>query len=163
MIKDCPEYTEALVFTAESADMAKVIDAIKAIRVRRAEMGVVPSRKAKVFIETKYADAFSGSASFFEKMASASAVEIVGAYDDDTAVRIITDSATIHSPLADMVDFEAERKRLENELKTVESEIKRAEGKLANEGFIARAPQAVVDGERAKLEKYKEKKESNNG
>jgi len=160
MIKDYPEYTESLVFTAESADMTKVIDAIKAIRVRRAEMGVVPSRKAKVYIETKYADAFAGSASFFEKLASASAVEIVDAYDDDTAVRIITDSATIHIPLADMVDFEAERKRLDGELKTVESEIKRAEGKLANEGFIARAPQAVVDGEKAKLEKYKEKKES---
>ena len=59
-----------------------------------------------------------------------------------------------------MVDFEAERKRLEAELKTTESEIARAEGKLANEGFISRAAAAVVDGERAKLEKYKEQKES---
>ena len=160
MIKDYPEYTESLVFTAESADMAKVIDAIKAIRVRRSEMGVVPSRKAHVSIETKYPEAFAGSAAFFEKLASASAVSIVDSYADDTAVRIITDAAVIYIPLADMVDFEAERKRLEGELKTVEAEIKRAEGKLSNEGFISRAPAAVVDGERAKLEKYKEKLES---
>ena len=102
----------------------------------------------------------AGASAFFEKMASASSVSVVDAFEDDTAVRIITDSATIHIPLADMVDFEAERKRLEAELKTTESEIARAEGKLSNEGFIARAPAAVVDGERAKLEKYKEKRES---
>ena len=58
------------------------------------------------------------------------------------------------------MDFEAERKRLEGELKTVEAEIARANGKLNNEGFIARAPAAVVEGERAKLQKYNEKKES---
>ena len=139
--------------------MEKVLDAIRAVRVRRSEMGVVPSRKAKIYIETKYPAAFSSSAAFFEKLASASSVEIVDSFDDDTAVRIITDSATIHIPLADMVDFEAERKRLEGELAAVESEIKRAEGKLSNESFVSRAPAAVVDGERAKLEKYKEKLE----
>ena len=139
--------------------MEKVIDAIKAIRTRRAEMGVVPSRKAKLFIETKYPEAFANSASFFEKLASASEVELVDAYDDDTAVRVITDAATVHIPLGDLVDFEAERKRLEGELKNVENEIKRAEGKLNNEGFTSRAPAAVVDAERAKLEKYKEKRE----
>ena len=160
MIKDYPEYNESLVFTTECENLEKVIGAISAIRVRRAEMGVVPSRKAKVFIETKYKDEFEGSDAFFEKLASASAVAVVDSFDDDTAVKIITDAATIHIPLADMVDFEAERKRLEGELTNVEAEIKRAEGKLSNESFVSRAPAAVVDGERAKLEKYKEKKES---
>ncbi len=159
MVKDYPVYNEALVFAADEASMEKVIDAIKAIRTRRAEMGVVPSRKAKLFIETKYPEAFANSASFFEKLASASEVALVDAYDDDTAVRVITDAATIHIPLGDLVDFEAERKRLEGELKNVESEIKRAEGKLNNEGFTSRAPAAVVEAERAKLEKYKEKRE----
>jgi valyl-tRNA synthetase len=159
MIKDYPVYNEALVFAADEANMEKVIDAIKAIRTRRAEMGVVPSRKAKLFIETKYPEAFAGSASFFEKLASASGMELVDAYDDDTAVRVITSAATVHIPLGDLVDFEAERKRLEGELKNVEAEIKRAEGKLNNEGFISRAPAAVVDAERAKLEMYKEKRE----
>ena len=159
MVKDYPVYNEALVFAADEANMEKVIDAIKAIRTRRAEMGVVPSRKAKLFIETKYPEAFAGSASFFEKLASASGMELVEAYDDDTAVRVITSAATVHIPLGDLVDFEAERKRLEGELKNVEAEIKRAEGKLNNEGFISRAPAAVVDAERAKLEMYKEKRE----
>ena len=159
MIGAYPEYREDLVFADAASDMEKVLDAIRAVRVRRSEMGVVPSRKAKIYIETKYPAAFSSSAAFFEKLASASSVELVDAFEDDTAVRIVTDSATIHIPLADMVDFEAERKRLEGELAAVESEIKRAEGKLSNESFVSRAPAAVVDGERAKLEKYKEKLE----
>ncbi|MBO5257632.1 MAG: valine--tRNA ligase, partial [Clostridia bacterium] len=119
MVKDYPVYNEALVFAADEANMEKVIDAIKAIRARRAEMGVVPSRKAKLFIETKYPEAFANSASFFEKLASASGMELVDAYDDDTAVRVITSAATVHIPLGDLVDFEAERKRLEGELKNV--------------------------------------------
>ena len=159
MVKDYPVYNADLVFASDEANMEKVIDAIKAIRARRAEMGVVPSRKAKLFIETKYPEAFANSASFFEKLASAAEVALVEAYDDDTAVRVITDAATVHIPLGDLVDFEAERKRLEGELKNVENEIKRAEGKLNNEGFTSRAPAAVVDAERAKLEKYKEKRE----
>ena len=159
MVKDYPVYNEDLVFAADEANMEKVIDAIGAIRARRAEMGVVPSRKAKLFIETKYSEAFANSASFFEKLASASEVELVESYDDDTAVRVITDAATVHIPLGDLVDFEAERKRLEGELKNVENEIKRAEGKLSNEGFTSRAPAAVVEAERTKLEKYREKRE----
>ncbi len=130
MVKDYPVYNADLVFAADEANMEKVIDAIKAIRTRRAEMGVVPSRKAKLFIETKYPEAFANSASFFEKLASAAEVALVDAYDDDTAVRVITDAATVHLPLGDLVDFEAELNRLENELKTFENEIKRAEGKL---------------------------------
>ena len=160
MVKDYPEAIAAFSFPTEEAAMEKVIDAIKAIRVRRNEMGVLPSRKAKVYIETKYPEAFAGSTAFFERLASASAVELVSEFHDDTAVRIITDSATVHIPLADMIDFEAEKKRLAAELENVEGEIKRSEGKLSNEGFVSRAPAAVVEGERAKLDKYKEKKES---
>ena len=158
MVKTFPEAEAALRFPAESADLQKVIDAIRAIRVRRNEMGVVPSRKAKVYIETKYPAAFEGSSSFFERLASASAVELVNAYHDEGAVRIVTDSATIHIPLADMIDFEAEKKRLGAELENVEKEISRAEGKLANESFVSRAPEKVVAAEREKLEKQKEKK-----
>ncbi|MBQ7923610.1 MAG: valine--tRNA ligase [Clostridia bacterium] len=158
MVKDFPEYNESLVFTDAAAGMEKVIDAIRAIRARRAEMGVVPSRKAKVYIQTKYTDTFASAGAYFERLASAASVELVDSYADDTAVQIITDAAAIYIPLADMIDFAAELKRLEGEMKTVESEIARAQAKLANEGFIARAPQQVVDGEKAKLEKYLEKK-----
>lgn len=144
---------------AEAADMEKVIDAVKAIRARRAEMNVPPSRKAKVFIVTDDNKAFGEYCHpFFKKLAGASEVSLVDSYGDDGAVRIITDSAAVYIPLADMVDFEAERKRLENELRTAEGEIKRCEGKLSNQGFVAKAPAAVVDAEKEKLEKYKRQK-----
>ena len=96
-----------------------------------------------------------GSHPFFARLASASSVTVTDTYADDTAVRIVTDSATIYIPLADMVDFAAERKRLEGEMAKIAGEIKRCEGKLSNEGFTAKAPAAVVAAEEAKLEKYK--------
>ena len=157
MIKSFPEIDAIPVF-AEAEGFEKVIDAIRAIRARRAEMGVVPSRKASVFITTKYADIFAECTLYFERLASAASVTLVDSYADDTAVQIITDAAAIYIPLADMIDFAAELARLEGELKQVESEIARVNGKLANESFVARAPKAVVDGEKAKLEKYLEKK-----
>jgi len=157
MIKSFPEL-DAIPTFEESEGFEKVIDAIRAIRARRAEMGVVPSRKASVYITTKYADIFAECTPYFERLASAASVTLVDSYADDTAVQIITDAAAIYIPLADMIDFAAELARLEGELKQVESEITRANAKLANESFVARAPKQVVDGEKAKLEKYLEKK-----
>ena len=156
MISEFPKYSEALSFADDKAEMEKIIALIKAIRARRTEMGVAPSRKAKLFLVTKFENTFKGATEFFKKLASASEVEIVGEFTDSTAVQIITDSATAYIPLADMIDFEAERKRLEGELAKNDGEIKRLEGKLSNEGFVAKAPAAVVEGEKAKLEKYKE-------
>ena len=157
MIKSFPE-VDAIPAFAEAEGFEKVIDAIRAIRARRAEMGVVPSRKASVYITTRYADIFAECTPYFERLASAASVTLVDSYADDTAVQIITDAAAIYIPLADMIDFAAELARLEGELKQVEGEIARVNGKLANESFVARAPKQVVDGERAKLEKYLEKK-----
>ncbi len=160
MVSDYPEYDAALCFESESADMEKVISAIKAIRVRRAEMNVAPSRKTKIFIVTKYPEAFKKEVHpFFERLAAASEVELVDCYEDDGAVRIITDSASVYIPMADMVDFEAERARLTEELKKVDGEISRAESKLSNENFTSRAPAAVVGAEREKLANYKAKRE----
>jgi len=156
MISAFPKFDEALCFADEEAEMEKVIALIKAIRARRTEMGVAPSRKAKLYLVTKFTDTFGNATEFFKKLASASEVEVVDSYDDPTAVQIITDSAVAYIPLADMIDFEAERKRLNAELAKNEGEIKRLEGKLSNEGFVAKAPAAVVEGEKAKLEKYKE-------
>ena len=158
MVKDFPEYEAAFVFPAESDSISKVTDAIRAIRTRRNEMNVPPSRKAKVYIETKCPEAFASAGAFFERLASASSIELVTEFHDDTAVRIITDAATVHIPLADIIDFEAEKKRLTAELQNVEGEIARAEGKLANESFVARAPEKVVNAEREKLAKNQEKR-----
>ena len=124
-------------------------------------MNVAPSRKAKVYIATKYTDSFNEStAVFFTRLASASEVEIAESFEGvisaDDAVQIVTDSATILLPLSDIIDTEKEIARLEGEQKKLSGEIERLEKKLSNEGFVAKAPAAVVDGERAKLAKYKE-------
>ena len=161
MIARYPAANDALVFTADAEKMNRVISAIKAIRARRNEMNVAPSRKAKVYIATKYADSFNEStAVFFTRLASASEVEIAESFEGvisaDDAVQIVTDSATIFLPLSDIIDTEKEIARLEGEQKKLAGEIERLEKKLSNEGFVAKAPAAVVEGERAKLEKYKE-------
>ncbi len=161
MISEYPKFDESLVFTAYSESMTRVITAIKAIRARRNEMNVVPSRRAKVYIATKYKDAFNdGTKVFFERLASASEVEIADSFEGvisaDDAVQIITDSATIFLPLSDIIDTEKEIARLESERKKLVGEIARLEGKLSNEGFVAKAPAAVVEGEKAKLAKYRE-------
>ena len=164
MISAYPAFDDSLCFEAEAEAMSKVIAAIKAIRARRNEMNIVPSRKAKVYIVSKYLDAFNAStAVFFGRLASASEVEITdrpetleGVVSSDNAIQIITDSATIFLPLSDLVDTEKEIARLEGEQKKLNGEIERLEKKLSNEGFVAKAPAAVVDAERAKLTKYRE-------
>ncbi|MBQ8331535.1 MAG: valine--tRNA ligase [Clostridia bacterium] len=161
MIAAYPKFDATLVFEADAEKMNRVITAIKAIRARRNEMNVPPSRKAKVYIGTRYTDAFNEStAVFFTRLASASEVEIDESFEAvlsaDDVVRIVTDSATILLPLSDIVDTEKEIARLEAEQKKLTGEIERLEKKLSNEGFVAKAPATVVEGERAKLAKYKE-------
>lgn len=162
MISDYPKCDASLEFEADSAEMTKVIDAIKAIRARRSEMNVAPSKKAKIYIATKHTDAFNAQTEvFFMRLASASEVIVAPEFDTqtvsaDNAVQIITDSATIYLPLSDIIDFEKERARLVNEKKRLIGEIERIEKKLSNEGFTAKAPAAVVEGERQKMSKYRE-------
>jgi valyl-tRNA synthetase len=159
MIAEFPEYKPELTFDAECDRMNRVIDAIRAVRARRNEMNVPPSKKAKCFIVTKYTDAFGESAHpFLMKLASVSEVALVEEAPEnaDSFVRIVTDSASLYLPLADVIDFEKEIARLEGDKKKVLGEIERLEKKLSNAGFVAKAPAAVVEGEKAKLAKYKE-------
>lgn len=162
MIASYPKADAALDFPQESLEMTRVIAAIKAIRLRRNEMNVAPSRKAKVYVETKYPESFGENTfAFFTRLASASGVEVAETFKPETisadnAVQIITDSATIYLPMSDLVDTEKERARLCGEEAKLAGEIERLEKKLANEGFVAKAPAAVVEGERAKLARYRE-------
>ncbi len=157
MISEWPKYNKDLSFEGDEQAMQLVMDAITAIRNRRAEMNVPPSKKAKVLIVTKKADVFSKGAAFFEKLASASSVEVmeekVGI--DANAVNIVVPEAEIFLPLDELVDREKELERLNAEKKRLEGEIKRVEGKLGNPGFVNKAPQKVVDEEKAKGEQYK--------
>ena len=161
MISKYPTCDVALRFPEATEQMNRIIAAIKAIRARRNEMNVPPSRRAKVYIATRYADTFNDKTSvFFTRLASASEIEVAESFEGvisaDDAVQIITDSATVFLPLSDIIDTEKERARLEAEEKKLLGEIDRIEKKLSNEGFVAKAPAAVVDGEKAKLEKYRE-------
>ena len=161
MISKYPTCDATLRFSEATEQMNRIITAIKAIRARRNEMNVPPSRKAKVYVATRYADTFNDkTAVFFTRLASASEIEVAESFEGvisaDDAVQIITDSATIFLPLSDIIDTEKERARLEAEEKKLLGEIDRIEKKLSNEGFVAKAPAAVVDGEKAKLAKYRE-------
>ena len=158
MISSYPEYDAGLRFPEDEAHIAAVIEAIRAIRNRRAEMNVAPSKKAHVYIVTENREAFNeGAKVFFKKLASASDVTVCSEYNDEGAVSIITPAARIYIPLGELVDLEAEKKRLEKEAEKVKGEIERIEKKLSNEGFVKKAPAAVIEGERKKLASYKEK------
>ncbi len=161
MIAGYPVPDETLEFADAAADMERVIAVIRAIRTRRNEMNVPPSRKAKVYLATKYEKSFAGTEAFFARLASASALEVAAEFDGsvisgDNAVQIVTDSATVFLPLSDIIDYEKEKTRLAAELEKLDGEITRAKAKLANESFVSRAPAAVVAGERDKLAKYEE-------
>ncbi len=158
MISPYPTYDASLDFPEDEVEMSRVIAAIRAIRNRRAEMNVAPSRKTKLIIVTQFTDTFnSDTAAFFSRLASASGIEVKAEYSDPDAVQIVTDSATIFIPLADMIDFEAERARLNKEKTQIVQEIDRFEKKLSNESFVAKAPANVVDAERGKLAAAKDK------
>ncbi len=157
MLSDYPVFDEKLCFAAEESDFEKVIIAIRAVRNRRAEMNVVPSVKASLHIETKDKEVFESGRMFFERLASASSVEVGDSFDMPDAVTVVTDSARIFIPLDDLVDREKEIARLEKEKKSVQKDIDFSSNKLNNQGFIAKAPAAQIENEKAKLAKAQEK------
>ena len=137
--------------------MTLIMDAITAIRNRRAEMNVPPSKKAKTIIVTDKKAIFESGVQFFMKLASASEVVVTDTNDgiDANAVNIVVDGAQIYLPMSELVDKEKELERLETEKKKLEGEIKRVEGKLNNPGFMAKAPEKLVNEEREKGDKYR--------
>ena len=157
MISSYPQTDPALDFPEDEASMDRIIGLIKAVRNRRAEMNVPPSKKTTLYIVSAYGDTFnSGVSHFFTRLASASEVIYTGEFTGDNAVSIVTGSATAYIPLAEMIDTEKELARLTKELENTEKEIDRLTKKLSNGGFTSKAPAAVVEGEKAKLEKYRE-------
>ncbi len=157
MISSYPQTDPALDFPEDEASMDRIIELIKAVRNRRAEMNVPPSKKTTLYIVSAYGDTFnSGVSHFFTRLASASEVIYTGEFTGDNAVSIVTGSATAYIPLAEMIDTEKELARLTKELENTEKEIDRLTKKLSNGGFTSKAPAAVVEGEKAKLEKYRE-------
>lgn len=156
-----PEYNEKRYNPEQESNMEIVMDAIKSIRNIRAEMNVVPSRKAKVLIiatDDKVKKAIEEGSIYFERLASASEVKMI---NDKTqipegAVPVVIAGAEIFLPLEELVDMEKEKERLSKEKENLEKELQRVRGKLNNQGFVAKAPQSVIEEERAKEAKYQE-------
>ena len=157
MICEWCKYDEALNFPAEEAAMERVMTAIKAIRNRRAEMNVPPSKKAKLYIATKYTEDFVNGSVFMTRLASASEVEVGEGFEIEGSVSVITEAAKIFIPLNELVDFEAERARLQKELDTAKKDLQFVENKLNNPGFMAKAPEAVVKQQREAQAKHQAK------
>ncbi len=147
------KYTNA---TAEKS-MAVIMEAIKNVRNVRAEMDVKPSRKAKIIVTAneEIANMFLENSNYFEALASASELEIdEKANVPEDAIAIVTEGAELFLPLADLVDFSKEIERLEKEQKKLEGEVERVVRKLANQGFVAKAPEKLIDAEKEKQAKY---------
>ena len=159
MISKWPEYSDARAFAKEEKEIEIIKEAVRGIRNVRTEMNVAPSRKAQVFVVSDKEDivkAFTEGSIFFKSLASASEIIIqkdkTGIADD--AVSVVIADATLYMPFAELVDIAAELERLKKEEKRLEGELARVNGMLSNERFVSKAPQAKIDEEKAKLEKY---------
>lgn len=157
MLNDFPVYDEALSFNDDEIKFEKIIEAIKGIRATRNDMNVPPSVKAKVYIETAEQDIFKSGIMFFERLASASEVDIADKWDIQDSVTVVTDCARIFIPLSDIIDTEKEMARLNKEKKAVQKDLDFLNGKLNNQGFLAKAPEKLIEAEKAKLAKAQEK------
>ncbi|MCQ2405387.1 MAG: valine--tRNA ligase [Clostridia bacterium] len=157
MRSDWPTHDKALAFTAEEKEMERLMEAIRAIRNRRAEMNVPPSKKTELFIETAFADTFKTGAAFMNRLAFATDVNVGESFDVAGAVSIVTPDATIKIPLAELVDTEQEKKRLQKEMDNVKKQLDGVNARLANPAFTDKAPEAVVNGAREQAARLQEK------
>ena len=152
-----PEYDEALSFPQEAKDLENVMALIRAIRTRRNEMNVPPSKKAHIYIDTAHPAPYEEASEFIARLAYGSKVEIGTGFDVQGAVTAVTDDAKALLPMDDLVDKAAETARLNKELANAQKQLDTVKAKLANEKFISKAPQNVIDGVKANGEKLEAK------
>ena len=161
MISSWPVYDEKFNFPDEEVAIQTIKEAVRNIRNVRAQMNVAPSRKAKVYVVSEDAlirDIFENGRVFFATLAYASEVAVQSDKSGipDDAVSAVIPGAVLYIPFAELVDIDKEIERLKKEEGRLNGEIKRCEGMLGNEKFISKAPQAKIDEEKAKLEKYQQ-------
>ena len=161
MLAPWPEYTEEWNFAKEEADVETIKVLVKGIRNIRSEMNVPPSRKAKYFIVSPDADLcelFASHKDIYSQLISASEIDVQAdkAGIPEDAVSVVIPNAVVYIPVEELVDMAKERERLEKEKAKLAKELARSNGMLNNEKFLSKAPQAKVDEEKAKLEKYKQ-------
>ena len=155
MLQDWPVYDEKFCFADEERAMELVMDAIKAIRARRSEMNVPPSKKAELTVVTEEQAVFATGIPFLKRLANASEVTVTADAPADVngLVSVVTSAAKLYIPLAELVDLDAERARLAKEIEKAEKYLAGIEKKLSNEKFVSKAPEAVVQRERDNMEK----------
>ena len=155
MIAEYPGFRQELCFPEDEVNFEMVMEAIKAVRARRAEMNVPPSRKSHLIIVTGKAKAFAEGEKFICKLAYASGIHVTDKLPESTdgMVSVITDNARMFMPMAELVDLEKERARMEKELANAKKQLDGQNAKLANENFVSRAPEHVVNLEREKKAK----------
>lgn len=158
MVSKWPEYQPDLCFAQQAEQVETMMDTIRAIRARRAEMNVPPSKKAQVILFTNDRVTYEAGSLFFSKLAYASEICFVDAMPEhaDSMVSVVTKGATVYMPMGELIDFEKERARLNKEKQKVQKDLDFLNKKLNNPGFIAKAPQAVVAQEREKVAKLEE-------
>ena len=163
MLQQWPEHHAGLDFPEEEKAMELIMDAIRGVRARRAEMNVPPSKKAKLTVSTLEQDVFTQGIPFLKRLAYASDVTVVGVADagsDDAMtaqgmVTVTTHAARIFMPLAELVDLEKEKARIQKELDKNRKELDKLEAKLQNPGFVNKAPAQVVEAEQERAEKLR--------
>ena len=158
MTSQWPEYQDALNFPVEEAAMEAVMDTIKAIRTRRAEMNVPPSKKAEILLVTATPEIYAQGLHFMQRLAYASAVTFAETAPAELGgqVSVVTANATAYMPLAELVDIQAELERINKEKEKAENGLRIVMQKLTNEKFVSKAPEAVVNAEKERAAKFQE-------
>ena len=161
VISEWPKYSEDLNFPEEENATRNIQDAVKAVRNIRAQKDVPPSKKLDIYVVTENKDTldiFEKGKAFFKLLSGAQEVFIKSDADSIPAqcVTAVIENASVYIPLSDLVDIEQEKEKLTLEMKRLEGEVKRCEGMLANENFVAKAPEAKINEEKEKLEKYRQ-------
>ncbi len=161
MTKEFPRYNSRHAYKKDAQAFEGVMDIIKAVRAAKTELNCPPSRKVSLYIVTENKRLISANCDSILKLAGAKEINYVQSAADagENAVAKVLSAGTVYIPMGELVDIEKEKARLEGELEKVMDEIRRADGKLNNQGFIAKAPKKLVDDERAKLNKYIELRE----
>ena len=163
MLQQWPQHRIELDFPEEEKAMELIMDAIRGVRARRAEMNVPPSKKAQLTVSTLERAVFEQGIPFLKRLAYASDVTVEGVADagsDDAMtaqgmVTVTTHAARLFMPLAELVDLEKEKARIEKELKKNRAELDKLEAKLGNPGFVNKAPAHVVEAEQDRAEKLR--------
>ena len=157
MISKWPEYEEQYSFPKAEQELAHIMELIRGIRNRRAEMNVAPSKKAKLYVATANPEAYQVCTAILMKLAYASEVEVGQAFELEGAVTVVTGDAKAYIPMDDLVDKKAELARLQKELDSARKQLAGVDAKLNNEKFISKAPAAIIEGARQNGEKLRER------